>query len=221
ANRLQTYACAFGVASRINRRKFGTGQTALDVGGACEGVGGARAAGPLQATRGRSCASHIRNTCPYHLKKGEKKKCPERRPAAFQKWYIKGADAEHGAARCGNTLPGYRAQALPRTGLHVPGKTKNLSPTKKAAVRRYMCHSEAVASKFYVPLSTEEARMKRRKRMYRRKSRYRRKRTVKKRKKRKKAQKNQKKKKRPTATLERPFSVLHAIKHKAKDILKY
>ncbi|KAG9273594.1 neurofilament medium polypeptide-like [Astyanax mexicanus] len=82
--------------------------------------------------------------------------CPERRPAAFQKWYIKGADAEHGAARCGNTLPGYWAQALPRTGLHVPGKTKNLSPTKKAAVHRYMCHSEAVASKFYVPLSTEE-----------------------------------------------------------------
>ncbi|CAJ0600744.1 unnamed protein product [Cylicocyclus nassatus] len=50
--------------------------------------------------------------------------CPERRPAAFQKWYIKGADAEHGAARCGNTLPGYWAQALPRTGLHVPGKVQ-------------------------------------------------------------------------------------------------
>ncbi|KAG9278214.1 neurofilament medium polypeptide-like [Astyanax mexicanus] len=32
--------------------------------------------------------------------------------------------------------------------------TKDLSPHKKAAVHRSMCHAKAVASKFYVPLNT-------------------------------------------------------------------
>ncbi|XP_062866124.1 uncharacterized protein LOC134328822 [Trichomycterus rosablanca] len=32
--------------------------------------------------------------------------------------------------------------------------TKNLSPSKRLTVHRAMCHSEAVASKFYIPLNT-------------------------------------------------------------------
>ncbi|KAG9269183.1 hypothetical protein AMEX_G16176 [Astyanax mexicanus] len=34
--------------------------------------------------------------------------------------------------------------------------TKDLSPSKKAAVHRQMCHSEAVAAKFYLPLNTAD-----------------------------------------------------------------